>query len=138
MKKLLSIALIATCGMASAQNAKQAIIKVLKQQESDWNSGSIANYMNGYWKNDSLVFIGKKGPKYGWQTTFDTYVKNYPADKMGKLDFSKIKVDLMGEDHAQAIGHWHLTRPNDEPQGYFTLIFKRFGKDWRIISDHTE
>ena len=140
IKNLMAISLLASSTIVLAQRntAKSEILKVIKQQELDWNKGSITDYMNGYWKNDSLVFVGKKGPRYGWQATFDMYKTHYPADKMGKLDFSKITIGMLGKNHAQVIGHWHLSRAEDEPQGFFTLIFKKFKNDWRIISDHTE
>ena len=42
----------------------------MEQQEDAWNNGNIENFMNVYWKNDSLVFIGKSGINYGWDKTF--------------------------------------------------------------------
>ena len=41
----------------------------LQKQEDAWNKGDLENYMQGYWKNDSVMFIGKSGITYGWQKT---------------------------------------------------------------------
>lgn len=94
--------------------------------------------MQDYWKSDSLLYVGKSGPKYGWQTALNTYKKNYP-DKatMGKLDFQLLKIDFIDKNHAFVLGRWHLKREKDEPQGYFTLIVRRFPEGWKIISDHS-
>lgn len=50
----------------SAQE-KEAVVKVLEDQRQAWNRGDIEAYMQGYWKSDSLVFVGKDAPVYGWK-----------------------------------------------------------------------
>jgi hypothetical protein len=95
--------------------------------------------MKGYWESDSLVFIGSKGPVYGWKTTLNNYEKSYNTpEKMGQLDFSKVQIKMLGKKYASVIGYWKITREKDSPNGIFTLIFQKFNKDWRIISDHTQ
>ena len=56
----------------------QSIHNVVKQQETDWNAGNIPGFMEGYWRSDSLTFIGSKGLTMGWQKTLDNYKKSYP------------------------------------------------------------
>ncbi len=117
----------------------KSIIKVLQSQEKEWNAGNLEGFMEGYWKNDSLVFIGRKGPKYGWENLLNQYKKSYPNEnKMGRLEFSDLKIIPLGRKYAQVIGKWKLYRKVDEPNGIFTLVFKKFKKGWKIISDHTQ
>ncbi|MBS1573160.1 MAG: nuclear transport factor 2 family protein [Bacteroidetes bacterium] len=118
---------------------KKEIMQVLQNQKTAWNKADVEGYMQGYWKNDSLVFIGSKGPVYGWKTTLENYKKSYntPA-KMGELNFSDIQIKLLDKNYAFVLGRWKITRENDSPNGIFTLIFQKFGKDWKIISDHTQ
>ncbi len=53
-----------------AQSADEvAIRQLLTRQTQAWNKGNIAAFMQGYWKSDSLMFIGKNGPTYGFETT---------------------------------------------------------------------
>jgi ketosteroid isomerase-like protein len=114
------------------------ILHVLQQQQLDWNKGDIESFMNGYWKSDSLLFIGSKGPTYGWQKTLDNYKKSYPnKEKMGVLEFSDIQVKMLGKDYAYVFGKWKLIRQNDSPNGIYTLVFQKFKDGWGIISDHT-
>jgi ketosteroid isomerase-like protein len=97
--------------------------------------------MSGYWRSDSLVFIGKNGPTYGWQPTLDNYKKTYPgAAQMGKLDFSQLRITPLGADVAQVVGHWHLARPSaktGDAQGQFLLIFRKMNGQWLIVADHS-
>jgi ketosteroid isomerase-like protein len=44
---------------------------------------------------------------------------------------------FLGPDAALVLGHWHLKRAKDEPEGVFSLVFQRFPEGWRIIHDHT-
>ena len=119
------------------KNNEQEILAVMNQQEADWNNGNIDAFMQGYWQSDSLMFIGKNGIKYGWQTTLDNYKKSYP-DKatMGKLEFNVVKLEVSGET-AYMLGKWSLIRENDNPNGYFTLYWKKINKKWVIVIDHT-
>lgn len=137
MKYLLLCLLILPSFAIKAQDSKQ-ILAVLAAQQNAWNSGDLNTFMSGYAQSDSLLFVGKSGPTYGWQQTLDNYKKNYPdKSAMGTLAFSIKKVQLLSKDTALVLGGWHLQREKDEPQGYFTLIFKKFKDGWKIIVDHT-
>jgi len=137
MKHLLIALLLCSAFSLKAQDTKE-ILAVLDNQQNAWNAGDLNKFMSGYAQSDSLLFLGKSGPTYGWQQALDNYKKGYP-DKaaMGKLTFSIKKVQLLSKDTAFVLGGWHLQREKDEPQGYFTLIFKKFKSGWKIISDHT-
>ncbi len=138
MKKYILFGLLFLVSCFSYAQDKQAIIKVMAKQQQDWNRGDIEAFMQSYWKSDSLMFLGKKGPNYGWQTTLDHYKKSYP-DKaaMGQLSFKIIKVDVLDKTNAFVLGAWNLKRDKDAPGGYFTLWFKKFNGVWKIVADHT-
>ncbi|WP_201978436.1 YybH family protein [Hymenobacter rubidus] len=118
---------------------REEIVKVLTTQTAAWNRGDIPGFMAGYWKSDSLVFIGRKGPTYGWQPTLENYQKNYPdAAAMGKLDFSGLRVTPLNPGAAQVIGRWHLARPKaGDLQGYFLLVLREIDGKWVVAADHT-
>lgn len=119
--------------------AVAAIRGVLATQTTAWNRGDIPGFMQGYWHSDSLVFLGRKGPTYGWQQTLDNYQRNYPtAAAMGQLNFSGLRVTLLAPAAAQVIGHWHLARPTvGDVQGYFLLVMRQVDGKWVVVADHT-
>lgn len=123
---------------ACAQGDRNAIIKLLENQRVAWNKGNIEGFMQGYWKSDSLMFVGKGGPVYGWQNTLGRYKKAYPGKAgMGILIFDIIKVDILDDHNAFLFGGWRLQLKNSTPGGYFTLWLRKINGKWKIVVDHT-
>jgi ketosteroid isomerase-like protein len=122
------------------QNPEQkAIMALLMKQEADWNAGNVNAFMEGYWKSDSLAFIGAKGPTYGWQNTLNNYKVRYPdRATMGTLKFTILRLNPLDKNAYFVIGQWHLTRPEKgDIGGHFTLVFRKISGKWLIVSDHT-
>jgi ketosteroid isomerase-like protein len=139
MKKLVFILgmLISISSMAQTKD-EQIIRSMLADQISFWNKGDIPGFMQGYWDNDSLVFVGKNGPTYGYNNTLRNYQKNYPnKDYMGILNFDILSVQPMEKDHYFVIGKFMLQRKVGDASGHFTLIFRRIKGVWKIVSDHS-
>lgn len=123
---------------ASQTPTTSAIRAVLGEQQSAWNRGDVETFMRGYWNSPDLTFAGSSGVTRGWEPVMERYRRNYPdVAAMGHLDFSELEIHLLGNDAALVLGRWHLKRANDEPGGFFTLVFQRFPEGWRIIHDHT-
>jgi uncharacterized protein (TIGR02246 family) len=133
----LSIFLISTLGFSQTKEIEK-IKRVLEQQRQDWNKGDLEAYMQGYWNSEKLLFVGKNGPKYGWQQTLANYQKGYP-DKaaMGILTFDIQEVRLIDPRNAFVLGAWHLKRERDEPHGFFTLLVKKIKGKWLVVADHS-
>lgn len=122
----------------SPQTESQITVEALMAiQEVQWNDGNIDGFMNIYWNNDSLKFIGKKGITYGWKKTLDNYKKSYPTKKeMGLLKFTILDNTQVGENYIYIIGKWELKK--EKPVGgHFTLLWKKINGDWVIVADHT-
>jgi hypothetical protein len=93
--------------------------------------------MTGYWKSDSVQFIGSEIVT-GWTATLERYKKNYPdKDAMGVLRFDLLQLMPAGEDAYLITGKYFLTRKNDSPHGVFTLLFRKKEGKWVIVYDHT-
>ena len=120
-----------------AQNKDVISIKaLLATQEQAWNKGNLELFMVGYWESDSLVFIGKNGPKYGYTNTLDNYKKSYPdSSHMGKLHFELLSIKPLGIEHYFVIGKWQLKRTRGDVSGHFTLILKKTKKGWKVVAD---
>ena len=138
MKKLLLFCLFIFCPCILFAQDRQAILNVLETQRANWNKGDIDGFMQSYWKSDSLVFVGKTAPAYGWQATIDHYKKAYPDKaKMGRLSFHILQIKLLDNANAFVLGGWNLKRAKDAPGGYFTLWFRKINGAWKIVCDHT-
>lgn len=146
MKKLLSVVvfLLASAAALGSMTAGQAEGKIRKEiqsimdkQAKCWSAGDMDCYMDGYWKSDKLMFIGKSGLVYGWQQTLDRYKRTYP-DKaaMGRLDLKLKHIEPLG-DAIFVIGTWELKRKKDRLSGYYSLLWKNIGGKWVIVADHS-
>ena len=123
---------------APAFKDAQAVMKVMSAQQKSWNEGDLAGFMAGYWKSDSLVFIGKRGPSYGWEPVMNNYRKSYPdAAAMGQLKFDKLDVRVLSNRNAWVFGRWELTKEDKTVGGWFTLLFEKKNGQWVIVADHT-
>ena len=143
MKKIIPVLFIFLIPVFStvsfAQSKDEIAIKNLMQtQENAWNNGQLENFMQAYWKTDSLMFIGKSGITYGWQKTLNNYKKGYPDTAvMGKLTFTLIQIKPLAVDYYFIVGKWHLQRSIGNLEGHFTLLFKKINSEWVIVADHS-
>jgi ketosteroid isomerase-like protein len=131
--------LFCTVGRAQSAKDKEQILAILNRQVSDWNRGDIKSFMNGYWESDSLMFVGKAGITYGYESTYTGYLKRYPdLAAMGKLKFTFLNFSFPGPGVAFLVGKFHLTRPeNGDLEGHYTLLWRKIKGKWVIVCDHT-
>jgi len=140
MKPLLTLLLTTlTLLTSSAQNKdEQTIRSILANQTMQWNKGNIEGFMQGYWKSDSLLFVGKNGPQYGYKKTLENYKKSYPDTvTMGKLSFDILKVEKLSPDRYFVLGKWMLKRSVGDVSGYYTLLFRKIRNQWVVVADHS-
>ena len=109
----------------------------MDKQKNAWNQGNIEGFMAAYWKSDQFTFHGGAKQLKGWDQLLAMYKKNYAGEKMGTLDFTDIEIKIISADYAYVLGRWSVTVKDSKKEGLFTLIFRRFGKDWKIIHDHS-
>src|SRR5260221_4768193 len=122
----------------SQSKDEKEIRTVLGIQTESWNKGDINGFMKTYWHSDSLMFIGKNGIKWGWQTTLENYKKGYPDTvAMGKLDFTILLVKRLSPEYYYVVGKWHLERSIGDLAGHYDLVFRKIEGRWGIIADHS-
>lgn len=128
------------CVALWAQDAERPVRRVLADQTSAWNRGDIGAFMQGYEDAPETTFVGKEVTR-GYRRVLDRYRVRYPTkEKMGTLAFSDLEVRPLGENHAVAIGRFHLKRrtaDGGDADGIFTLVFRKTRNGWKIILDHT-
>lgn len=130
--------IVISCTSLEKQEDYEGIRKVLAEQQEAWNQGDIELFMEGYVNSENLRFMSSGNINRGWDNTLERYQKSYPdKDAMGILKFEILEIFPIEKNSAALYGTYHLTRKNDEPSGFFNLIFKKVDGNWRIISDMT-
>jgi beta-aspartyl-peptidase (threonine type) len=126
-------------GQGIRESLNEPVRQVLDSQVAAWNKGDLKGFMDGYWKSDKLTFFSVDKVEHGWQATYDRYQKRYQAEgrEMGKLSFSDLDIQMLGDDTAWVRGRWKLVLSKESPGGLFTLIFKKLPEGWKIVHDHT-
>ena len=139
MKSLLFILSFSFSIILSAQSKDEVVIrKMLKQQENAWNEGNLEKFMIGYWQNDSLMFIGKTGPTYGYTNTLANYKKGYPdTSNMGKFTSTIISFKKLSVEYYYVTGKWFLKRTIGDASGHYTLLMRKIKGQWVIVADHS-
>jgi hypothetical protein len=140
MKKILFlIALISLTNLYSQTNEQQdkdEILSILDAQANAWSSYNIEEFMEGYWKNDSLKFYGASGLTYGWENTLSNYKKRYPSkEHTGILNFKINDISKINDDAYYVMGAYFLKRSVGNANGVFMIIFKKINDEWKIIAD---
>lgn len=118
------------------------VVAKMAAQEAAWNAGDIPSFMDiAYWNDDALLFVGSKGPTYGFEATLNNYVKSYAtAEEMGQLHFELIEWKTLGPKHGFLLGSWALDRGEglENLAGHFTLTWEQKPEvGWVIIADHS-
>ncbi len=124
--------------LRAQQDAAGQIKDVLAAQSAAWNRGDIDAFMEGYAKTAELRFASGGNVTRGWQETLARYKARYrDRAAMGALTFSDLEVTVLSPDAATVFGRWQLHTDKGEPNGLFTLLFRKTDAGWRIVADHT-
>lgn len=114
------------------------ITALLEAQDAAWNRGDIDTFMNGYWRSPNLRFASGGDVTRGWDETNARYKRVYATpDLMGHLSTADYEIVILSADAAIAHGAWRLDRPGDRPSGLYTLVMRKIGGEWLIVSDTT-
>ncbi len=134
----LSLFLLLSVFSFTQNNNETAILKMLQAQETAWNNGNLETFMKGYWQNDSLLFIGKNGPKYGYNITLENYKKGYPDTAiMGKFTSTVLSMKKLSKEYYFVVGKWYLKRTVGDVSGHYTLLIRKINGEWVIVADHS-
>jgi ketosteroid isomerase-like protein len=119
--------------------AVREIRAVLDSQVGAWNRRDLEGFMQGYWHSPDLTFYSGGTVVSGWEETLGRYRNRYQSagNEMGMLEFSDLKIELLGPKAAFVRGRFHLKMTTGESSGIFTLTFRKLADGWKIVHDHT-
>jgi len=111
---------------------------VMRQQEIAWNNHNLEGFMQGYWRNDDLIFYGSNGVTKGWEQTLANYQSAYPSKKeSGILEFTIKNIEKIDQQSYSVLGSYTLTREIGNANGIFMIIFRKINGEWKIVADMT-
>ena len=77
----------------------------------------------------------------GWDQDRKNRESRYPKTSNVKLDAKDVRVTMLGSEGALVTCLWKQTQDyeavSESAQGRMTLVFKKIGKDWKVIHLHT-
>ena len=124
-------------GACSESTPEEEIMDRLSFQAECWNAGDLECFMIPYWNSDSLMFIGAGGVTYGYENTLQRYRDTYPGkEAMGNLQFDIKHINPLGQGVYLVVGKYYLSREIGDLDGWFSLVWRKVGEDWVIVSDH--
>lgn len=129
----------AAAGSELDLDARREILELLEAQVRDWNKGDLEGFLRGYLNSSTLSFYGGGTVVSGIEALRERYERNYRSEgkEMGHLAFHAVVVDVLAADAVLVRGRWEVVTSSETLGGLFTLLFRRVGRDWRIVHDHT-
>jgi uncharacterized protein (TIGR02246 family) len=124
----------------TATHQQLDVAKALLAQQAAWNHADLEAYL-AFYKDAPDTQAVLAGPVRGMQSIRNAFSINFPRpETMGALDESEVDVRALGDDHALATGHYHLTRNKKgggDADGSFVDVFEKTPAGWKIIFSET-
>ncbi len=148
MKRLLAFALLTLLAAAGASFGKppakkpaaaEARIRAVLDSTADgWNRGDLAQYLAAYAPEATEML--SDGPRGGVEVIEQTMRSGFwkTGRPLQQLRYEHVVVRMLGKEHALVTGQYVLTgagRP--DRTGWFTTVWTRAPKGWRMIHDHS-
>ena len=98
--------------------------------------------MSVYENSDKILFFNNNGTAtQGWKTMHDLRAETYPKTKNVTLDVTGLRVEMLSPTAAYVTCKWKQSQEFDgkleNASGRMTLVFKKIGKDWKVVHLHT-
>jgi ketosteroid isomerase-like protein len=125
------------CGQ-SKSDAPSQIKAELDSTAAGWNSGNLAQYLAAY--VPEATEMTSEGPKGGVEHIEQTMKNGFwkTGRPLQTLRYENVVVRMLGKDNALVTGQYVLSgggRP--DRKGWFTTVWTKAGKNWRMIHDHS-
>jgi uncharacterized protein (TIGR02246 family) len=146
------LASLLTCALVSASSAAQPadpqssswtvaeaeIRAATAASEDAWNRGDLKGHLAIYAAD--VTFMTPTGPRPGVAPIEESFTKKYFHDGRPKqhLGFEQVAVRPLGPDVALETGRYVLSGGGEPDQtGWFTLVWLRTARGWKVMHDHS-
>lgn len=119
----------------AVRNAFEDLLNGIRNSNVDGVTGVYRN------SPETLFYNNNGSVTVGWEQDRKNREARYPRTSNVKLDVKNVKVMMLGAGGAVVACQWTQTQEFDanpeSASGRMTLVFKKFGKDWKVIHLHT-
>lgn len=128
---------------AAATSADEKAVKTAFEDLLNGIRNSNVDAVTGaYWKSPQTVYFNNNGSiTNGWENDRKNRESRYPRISNVKLEIFQQRITMLGREGALVTCQWKQTQDfegnNESAAGRMTLVFKKFGKEWKIIHLHT-
>jgi ketosteroid isomerase-like protein len=130
---------LAACQPTTSWNTDQAaLMKLLQESAEAFNRGDLTGHLESY--ASSVTFMTKNGPRPGVVAIEKAFREAYFKDGKPKqrLRFEQIAARRLSGDVALVTGRFILAGGADPDQtGWFTTIWMRTARGWKVVHDHS-
>ena len=101
----------------------------------------VAKLMSVYDKSDRTLFFNHNGSvTMGWAQMKENRESSFAKTKNVTLETTGVRIELLSPTSAYVSFKWKQTQEHDgkleSASGRTTLIFKKIGKDWKVLHAH--
>lgn len=120
--------------------------KVVRQTFDDLLNGirnsNVDAVTGAYWNSPQTLYFNSNGSiTLGWEQDRKNRESRYPRTSNVKLEAKDVRVTMLGSGGALITCLWKQTQDfegnTESAAGRMTLVFKKIGKDWKVIHLHT-
>ena len=127
---------------AQATADEKAVRTAFEDLLTGLRNASVDGVTNVYWNSPKTLYYNNNGSiTIGWDQDRKNREARYPRTSNVKLDVRNVNVMMLGNGGAVVACQWKQTQDfegNEESaSGRMTLIFRKIGKDWKIVHLHT-
>ena len=120
---------------AEVRAAFERLVEGIKQADAE-------KVMSVYEKNDRILFFNNNGSAtIGWENMMNNRKSSYEKTSNVTLEITGLRVEMLSPSSAYVTNKWKQTQEFDgnleSASGRMTLVFKKTGKDWKVVHLHT-
>lgn len=128
--------------LAKAKQVETEVRTVFDSLMEGIRKADVEKVMNAYRNDDRTLFFNYNGTvTTGWRTMYENRKSSYPKRSNISIEPSEVRVEVLSPTSAYLTCRWKQTQDADgkleQSSGRMTLVFKKFGKEWKIVHLHT-
>lgn len=124
-------------GQSKPSDLEARLVPLLTATTTKWNTGDLDGFIAPY--GGDATYMTKDGPVQLADIRRHYATKYFaPGIERRKLHYEQVSVRPLGDDYAVMTGRYVLEGKEGPPlTGWFTLVWGKTARGWRILHDHS-